>query len=336
MMKNRIKAWLTSLSRSEFLCKHSYFFRNWHAGFVLGDGTKKAIALGQIVGVYRGLFFWRYAPRKYVGGSLLNLLGLQLLRYYFYNLRYLMRSRRGAMATEIRSRGIVVKRGLLPQESIARLLDFYAYNRVNCANHFRDFSELVILNSKGVARKDSAYAELAEHLLKDCGIGVLGRDLTGVTLAISPFVSILHYKSYIDQQGQSDGQDTPHADVFYPSFKLFVYLNDVNESNGAFRYLQCSNRFSFKGAINAYKDSLRYYFRGGKRSLYPTDASVGMMGEELEWLSASGRPGDGVVFNVQGIHRRGDFTKDQYRERLVLLVDFRQAEVPVQRFAANV
>ncbi|QKO22978.1 hypothetical protein [Rhodoferax sp. BAB1] len=187
MMKNKIKALLTSLSRSEFLCKHSYFFRNWHAGFVLGDGTKKAIALGQIVGVYRGMFFWRYAPRKYVGGALLNLLGVQLLRYYFYNLRYLVRSRRGATAAEIRSRGIVVKRGVLPQESVVRLLDFYANNRVNSANHFLDFSELVILNSKGVTRKDPAYVELAEHLLKDCGIDLLGRDLTGVKLTIAPF-----------------------------------------------------------------------------------------------------------------------------------------------------
>lgn len=75
---------------------------------------------------------------------------------------------------------------------------------------------------------------------------------------------------------------------------------------------------------------------GGKNSLYPSDASIGLIGEDLEWLSAAGRPGDGVVFNVQGVHRRGDFSKDQYRERLVLLVDFRQAEVPVQRFAANV
>lgn len=335
-MKNRIKALLTSLSGNEFLRKYSEFFRNWHAGYVMGDGVKKAIALGQIVGVYRAMFFWRYAPRKYAGGASLSLLGLPVLRYYFYNLRYLMRSRRGAMATEISTRGVVVKRGLLSQDSVVRLLDFYANNRVNCANHFHDFSELVILNSKGVTRKDPAYVELAEHLLKDCGIELLGRDLTGVNLTIAPFVSILHYKSYPDQQGQSDGQDTPHADVFYPSFKLFVYLNDVNESNGAFRYLQCSNRFSFKGAINAYKDSFRYYFRGGKRGLYPTDASIGMTGEGLEWLSASGRPGDGVLFNVQGIHRRGDFAKDQYRERLVLLVDFRQAEVPVQRFAANV
>lgn len=41
-------------------------------------------------------------------------------------------------------------------------------------------------------------------------------------------------------------------------------------------------------------------------------------------------------FNVQGGHRRGDFRKDQFRERLVLLVDFRQVEVPCQRLADNV
>jgi hypothetical protein len=335
-MKNKIKAFLTSLSGNKFLRKYSDFIRNWHAGYVMGDGTKKAIALGRIVGVYRGMFFWRYAPRKYAGGAFLSLIGLPVLRYYFYNLRYLMRSPRGAMATEIKTRGVVVKRRGLSQESVVRLLDFYANNCVNCANHFNDFSKLVILNSKGVTRKEPAYLELAEHLLKDCGMDLLGSDVTGVKLTIAPFVSILHYKSYPDQQGQSDGQDMPHADVFYPSLKLFVYLNDVNESNGAFRYLQYSNRFSLKGAINAYKDSFRHYFQVGKRSLYPTNASIVMTGDGVEWLSVSGRPGDCVLFNVQGINRRGDFAKDQYRERLDLLVDFLQAEVPIQRFAANV
>jgi len=335
-MKSKIKSLLTDLSKSEFLRKHSDFFQNWYSGHVLNDEVKKAITLGKLVGYYRSLLFWRYAPRKYVGGALLNLLGLQLIRYYFYNLRYLMRGRLGVTASQIASRGIVIERSFLPHETIVRLLKFYSDNRDKSSHHFRDFSELVIVNSNGVAQNGRDFAELYEHLLKDCGILRLGEDLTGLALRLSPFVSILHYKSYIDQRGQSDGQDTPHSDVFYPSFKLFVYLNEVNESNGAFRYLQYSNQFSVKGAINAYKDSLRHYFGGGKSSLYPTDASIGLGGDELSWLSASGRPGDGVIFNVQGIHRRGDFLKDQFRERLVLLVDFRQVEVPIQRLAANV
>jgi hypothetical protein len=335
-LKDQVKSAVTTFSKFALLRKHVSFFRDWHDGYVLGDPSKKAVAVSRAVGLYRGVFFWRFAPRKYVGGAVLNLLGLQIFRYGFYNIRYLLRSGHGLYASEIRTVGMLIKRGFLSHEGVQQVLHFYEKNKIDCANHFRDFSELVISNSKGVSKDRDDYRHIADYLLKNCGISQIGVDLTGISPRISPFISILHYKSYIDQKDQSDGQDTPHADVFYPSFKLFIYLNDVDESNGAFRYLLTSNRFSFKAAINAYKDSLKYYFGGGKRQLYPTDASVGMTGEGLKWESASGKPGDCIAFNVQGVHRRGDFKKDTYRERLVLLVDFRQMEVPVQQFAANV
>jgi hypothetical protein len=335
-MKQLVKNWLTIISTYHFVRKCMPFFDGWYAGMVLGDPVEKAISAGRVLGLYRSIFFWQFAPRKYTGGALLNLLGLQIFRYYFYNIRYLLRSKRGRLAKEIESTGVAIKRNMLSDSAVDRILSFYAKNKKFSAQYFDDFSELVISNTNGPIHNSDDYWSLSKFILEECKIKFVGEDLTGLTFNIFPFISILHYQSFIDKMRQADGQDIPHADVFYPSFKIFVYLNKVNEENGAFKYLSSSNRFSIEGAIGAYRNSLRHYFRGGRSSIYPTDALADFKNQGLSWISAAGNPGDAVLFNVQGIHRRGDFCKDRQRERLVLLIDFRQAEVPVQKFAANV
>lgn len=335
-MRKQLKSFLTALSSNEMLRKCVPFLADWHQAFVIGDTTRQAVIRTEYAGLKRSLFFWRFAPRKYSGGAALNLLGLQFARYAAYNLRYGLRRRRGELAGLCAQSGIVVEPDLLSPAAVTRILDFYRDHKADAHDHFQDFTELVISNTRGPASADPAYADLVQFILDECGIRSRGEDLTGLPVKVFPFIAVLHYKSYVDQTAQCDGQDTPHADVFFPSFKLFVYLNEVGEDNGAFRYLAGSHRFSAGNALNAYRDSVRFYFRGGKRQLYPVDASRGLEGKGYQWLAACGAPGDGVFFNVQGVHRRGDFRKDQFRERLVLLVDFRQVEVPCQRFAANV
>lgn len=320
----------------ETLRKLVPFLDDWHLAFVTGDVSKQAVIRTEYAGLKRSFFFWRFAPQKYVGGAVLNVLGLQFVRYAFYNLRYGFRSGHSTLAKQCVQSGIVVEPHLLSGAAVNRVLDFYRDHKSDAHDHFQDFTELVISNTRGPVSADPAYRELVDYILGDCGIRSRGEDLTGLSVKVFPFIAVLHYKSYVDQTAQCDGQDTPHADVFYPSFKLFVYLNEVGEENGAFRYLIGSHHFSAGNALNAYRDSVRFYFKGGKRQLYPVDVSRGLEDKGYRWLAACGAPGDGVFFNVQGVHRRGDFRKDKFRERLVLLVDFRQVEVPCQRFAANV
>lgn len=335
-MRKLVKSTLSALASIGILRKLIPFLDTWHQGYNLGDKSKVGAIGVSYANMKRQFTFWRWAPKKFSGGAIASLLGLQIIRYYFYNLRYLARRGKGSLAAECARSGIVVRPHLLGPAIVSEILDFYRSHQADTFHHFDDFSELVVCNTKGPARPTPEYAQLVNRLLNEQGIIAHGEDLIGLKLGIFPFISVLHYKSYVDSIGQRDGQNIPHADVFYPSFKLFVYLNDVDENNGAFRYLKGSHRFSSRLAINAYKDSLKYYIKGGNRQIYPTDASADLDQHSCEWYSVAGKSGDAFFFNVQGIHRRGDFLKDQFRERLVMLVDFRQAEVPVQMLAANV
>jgi hypothetical protein len=335
-MKKLLKTALNRLSSIGFLRNNFRFFDNWYHGFVLGDRRRAEMIGSAISNLIRKCTFWRWGPKKFAGGAIPSLLGLQIFRYFFYNMRYLARSRRGALAAACSKDGIVLMPGMLSPAVVEEILEFYRTHRDDAYKHFEDFTELQICNTKGPARSKPEYAVLVERLLVEHKIAQYGMDITGVEMKLHPFISVLHYKSFVDMERQSDGQNIPHADVFFPSFKLFIYLNDVDEKNGAFCYLKGSHRFAPELALNTYKDSFNYYFKGGNKQIYPTDATAGLGQNDYEWYSVQGKPGDAVFFNVQGIHRRGDFLKNEYRERLVLLVDFRQVEVPFQRLAANV
>ena len=86
-------------------------------------------------------------------------------------------------------------------------------------------------------------------------------------------------------------------------------MNNVTDENGAFRYLIGSHKFKFSNGIKQYRESINYYKKSiTDKFLKPIKASENYM---EHWKSASGQPGDAVIFNAQGIHRRGNFLKDQ-------------------------
>lgn len=267
---------------------------------------------------------------------------LSPIRYYYHNLKFRLRFvARDYPYPTLKQDGVQICPKFASEELLRLILTFYERQKNEAAHYFDDFSELIICNTHGPVKKEddktnAEFENITQVILEMAKIKDLGKSVSGKNISIFPFISILRSQSQPLSNAQQDGQNTPHCDVFYPSHKLFIYLNTVTEDNGAFHYLSGSHAFSFKNAVNYYKDTFRYYFRGGKNAIYPTDATLGMYKNNFQWVAAGGNPGDGVLFNVQGIHKRGEFKKDTERERLVLLIDFRQAEVPVQKFAANV
>jgi hypothetical protein len=285
----------------------------------------------------RSIFVWKWAPRKFWGGGILNLLGLAFIRYYFHNLKYCRRFKGKEFPYPVlKKNGVETHQNFFSQELLQKVLDFYQKNQKSANQHFEDFSELTICNTKKIVSKEADYQEIAHAILNDGEVIKFGEKVTGKKISIYPFVSIINSKSRPESLEQQDGQNIPHVDVFYPSYKIFIYLNNVNTENGAFRYFVGSQEFSFRNAINYYKDAYRYYFGEGKKQIYPTDATLSLYKNDYTWFDACGKPGDAVAFNVQGIHRRGEFKKDMLRERIVLLIDFRQVEVPFANLAANV
>ena len=336
LLFKKIESIIIELSKINLIRSCIPYMNTIHSAYIIGDKKAKILLDSARTGRRRAFFFWRWAPRKYCGGGFLNLIGFSFARYFYHNFRYRLRfCGKDFLYPELEKSGVQICPNLFSAELTSYILDFYQKHSGDVYHYFEDFSELIICNTKGPNHKNQDYYDFIDRILNENQVLKLGREVTGKKISIHPFISIIHYKSNPESKIQQDGQNIPHFDVFYPSYKLFVYLNQVTTDNGAFNYLAGSQAFSLKNAINYYKDTFRYYFGGGSKEIYPTDAAHSLYKNNYNWVYATGNPGDGVLFNVQGIHRRGEFKKDIFRERLVLLIDFRQAEVPIQRLAAN-
>lgn len=310
-------------------------FKLIYDAYIKEEISKKRLISAKIESIKRSILFWKWAPRKYWGGSVLNLFGFSLIRYLYFHLRFKIRFLFQKKRDIINRDGIELVQSFLSEMDVNKFLNFYKENSNFTNNYFKDFSELIICNTKGLVYNNQEFIDIFK-ILDNKNFKLIGQQMTGLKVKLCPFVSILHYKSFPEDKLQEDGQNIPHFDVFYPSFKFFIYLNDVNEQNGAFKYLQNSHKFTFPNMINYYKDCFLHYFKKDNNSIFPTNATIGLYKNNFNWVSANGRAGDLVLFNVCGIHSRGEFLKDKFRERLVLLVDYRQVEVPIQQLASNV
>lgn len=132
----------------------------------------------------------------------------------------------------------------------------------------------------------------------------------------------------------SDIQNVLHADVHYPTIKLWLYLNDVTEDNGALRYAMGSHRMTSARLRHEYELSIRsaYYDSGRLDRLDPRYLQHGRPAAKPENLAKMGvddqpirvRANTLVIADTCGFHKRGNFAPTGRREAVTM--SFRYVE----------
>jgi hypothetical protein len=120
------------------------------------------------------------------------------------------------------------------------------------------------------------------------------------------------------------GTNYLHADVHYPSGKAWLYLNDIDEENGALIYAKGSQRMTLPRLAHEYDASVRTALAKQAGTLYsevpgnvarmPTEKQVRRMG--IRESSITGKANTLVFVNVMGFHRRGEFLEGRRREQV--------------------
>ena len=161
---------------------------------------------------------------------------------------------------------VSIYRNILSDEQIKDVNLFYDKYISDTKVYFDDFSELLLQNTLGSVNNNQDYHSIVNFLKTNTKIFDIASELIGYRKEklVNPYISILHFKSFEEIKDQIDGQNTPHIDVFYPSYKFFIYLNEVNELNGAFCYLKGSHSFSISNLVKYYKNCDEFKQRNTK------------------------------------------------------------------------
>jgi Phytanoyl-CoA dioxygenase (PhyH) len=120
------------------------------------------------------------------------------------------------------------------------------------------------------------------------------------------------------------GTNYLHADVHYSSGKAWLYLNDIDESNGAFVYAKGSKRMTLARLAHEYDASVRHAKAKRDKTLFsetpaclvrmPTERQL--RGMKIEETVISGKANTLVFADVMGFHKRGEFEEGCRREQV--------------------
>jgi hypothetical protein len=128
-----------------------------------------------------------------------------------------------------------------------------------------------------------------------------------------------------------DLENVLHADVHYPTVKLWLYMNEVDETNAAFVYAPGSHKLTFARLRHEYDLSVRQaLIKSGRLEEIPHElldrgrnciSSRYAAAMKLIENPVCGAPNTLVIANNLGFHKRGRFTTT--RERATLAMSFR-------------
>jgi hypothetical protein len=275
------------------------------------------------------------AGGAYQDGPLLaNRLGLQLARIATVNAAWKLRRR--PVAEDLKPYveayerdGVVVLENFLPADVFERVRaeTLAAYEEGLFTSEVADDNN-VIEERLGLKNHRDRFPVTWEAL----GENELVKRLAAAILR-RPSVDRLR----LDANFMTKSQDAPaperlvgtnylHADVHYPSGKAWLYLNDIDEENGAFVYAKGSQRLSLARLAHEYDVSVRVAKARRAGSFYsdapanlvrmPTEQQIRAMGIREEAVCG---PANTLVFaDVMGFHKRGEFAEGRRREQIMV------------------
>lgn len=274
------------------------------------------------------------APSLYSGGVLANTLGLHIFRTLFLNI---WRMKPKKVRKEIQQYvdvldkdGILVIPDFFPKDqfdAIKREFDEtyagwspFEFNEEEMSKRQKDFPEYFhTIAEKITTPKTPAFTNyfLNNELINEITSAVVHRKNR-----LTPY----HHFWFLqrrtmdnDKVSSTHSASFPHADVPYPTIKVFMYLNDVDESNAAYIYAKGSHKMTLKRLLFDYKLSVRY---AKTKNDIVTDEDIAKIGYYPEPIC--GKANTLFISNNMGYHNRGDFKSLQ--PRLTAQLDYRHLE----------
>ncbi|MEQ1761686.1 MAG: phytanoyl-CoA dioxygenase family protein [Pyrinomonadaceae bacterium] len=287
--------------------------------------------------------FGQTSPSYHTGSILENRLGLQVARTLGKQIVRGLR-RQGVAAdiaeyvTVLERDGVLVIPNFLSNEQFCDVVgEFQEANRGVPLVPYKTVSNAKLYRTQlTVDDAPDKYPTIRKHfqeneLLDRIAAAVLKRKITR-----RPDVLLDTYRSIDETCIDNDTENILHADLHTPTVKMFFYLNDVDEKNGAFVYAKGSHNLTIARLIHEYDLSVREAKL--KKGVPIPDALLERRATQARNIIRpihrkrmkvvetrfGVEPNTLVVANNMGFHRRGEFSAS--RPRMALLINYRKSE----------
>ncbi len=274
------------------------------------------------------------SPPLYSGGVIANALGLHVFRTLWMNLWRLKPKKVGGdtqkYLDQLEKDGIIIIPDFLPQEQFDELKkefdEAYAgYDPLNfdpekLSKRQKDFPEYFETIAEKILSPNTP--AFMKYIVNNEFLAKLSEAVTHRSNNLTPHHHFWHLqRRSLEKQnvGSLHTAGYPHADVPYPTVKVFLYMNDVNEDNAAYIFARGSHKLTLKRLMFEYKLSVRY---AKSKNDLAFEQDVEKLGYKCEAIC--GKANTLFLSNNMGYHNRGDFSNME--PRLTAQLDFRHLE----------
>jgi len=286
-------------------------------------------------------------PPYHIGGVTENRLGLQVYRTIG---KWIARTFRKRLITEeikhyvsvIDRDGVLVIEDFLEPEQFEMVVSEYERVSARVAlSPYRGVKDAKLYRSQvSVDDLEERLPAIRKNFQKNPLLNQLASAVVRRKITKDPGVYLDKYENIYEDGVDNDIENILHADLHTTTVKMFFYLNDVDENNGAFVYAKGSHRLSMARLLHEYDLSIRQA-RLKKNLSIPDSLLVRRAGEARNIISSAtlkrmnvvetpicGKSNTLIITNNIGFHRRGEFRIGRPRKNL--LVNYRHLEKPLR------
>jgi len=276
------------------------------------------------------------SPQAYLQNRCLNLLGIQILRYFLAHVclwvrRARLKNNLSEYDKTLSNDGIVLIPEFLPTEQFDAIKT--QFEKIASANswdvHFSfNAGESRVSTQPTMASPDLSRVgkfvlnnpTLIQMLKAAEGRKSISYSVSAQSRLVGYFEQVYNGDPDIEVEpfGPEDARGA-HTDIFFTSHKAFLYINDVTQENGPFCYVKKSHRFNLRRLFFEYRQSLKSKDKIGEL----TTREYQWMQNEQSYFVACAPANTLVIANTSGIHKRGFVGVQQGTQRNWFMANYR-------------
>lgn len=284
-------------------------------------------------------YLFRRTPRYHIGGTVVNKVGLQVVRVLMRNLALSVRPshvhRDVKEYVDILERdGVVVIPNFLPETHFSEIMRDYRQSRqeAQIGGYQTEWVHGLIRESRNFSAEQQRYPSFRKYIEENpCIYRIVSAVLkTRIKYSAPVYAEVFHNPA--PTASNIDAENILHADLHFPTIKLWLYLSDVSAKNGALTYATGSHKLSNVRLAHEYDLSIRQakLKNGREREFSERLLDRGrnkIDGAVLHKMGATekqvcGKANTLVVTNNFGFHKRGVFHTTDLRETLTMSFRF--------------
>lgn len=274
-----------------------------------------------------------------------NRLGLQVFRAASQYTQFKIRKRSvsediGEYVRAIDNDGIATIEKFLDPEQFAKVRSEFetAFENVELQPYKNEANAKLYRSQIPLSEAARTVLNIAEYFQHNDRMNEIASAIVRRKISRPPDVHLDWYQMNDSANVDNDIENILHADLHTATMKMFYFLEDVDETNGAFVYAKGSHRLTIGRLRHEYNLSVRQAklrkgqsvgesltaSRGGEVRNIIHPRHLKMMGIEETQLCV--KANTLVIANNMGFHRRGEFTS--VRPRKSVQINYRYLEEP--------